>query len=156
MKLLESYSKVKLIVNQTEIRCHTCRTNRFNTKVIKVGIENGYTELHTECTCCGKIEIYNYRIAKNIIHIVKEIDKTSLLKKVFDYYEYEYEICDNGSVKEFNDEGGYNLYNSIDEALKEWVGTMQETNKNFFKTGNIEEKYNTWSKEEIDFIKLIN
>ncbi|MDF2880207.1 MAG: hypothetical protein K0R54_764 [Clostridiaceae bacterium] len=95
-----------------------------------------------------------YHITRNNF---KEItmNKVDLLKEVLEYYEYKYEICADSTVKEFNKDKGYRLYNSVDEALSEWVITMEETNKNLFETGDVEEIYNTWSKEQIDFIKSL-
>lgn len=81
------------------------------------------------------------------------MNKIELLKEVFEYYQCRYEICINGTVKEFKEHGGYKLYSSIETALKEWVDTMEETNQNLFETGDVDEIYNTWSKEQIDFIK---
>ncbi|WP_148347102.1 hypothetical protein [Clostridium butyricum] len=83
------------------------------------------------------------------------MDKESLLKEIFDYYQYKYQICIDGTVKEFNEDGMYTLLNSIDEALKNLVHTMEETNNNLFETGDIESKDNTWSNEQIDFIKSL-
>lgn len=83
------------------------------------------------------------------------MDKENLLKEIFDYYQYKYQICIDGTVKEFNEDGRYTLLNSIDEALKNLVHTMEETNNNLFETGDIESKDNTWSNEQIDFIKSL-
>ena len=83
------------------------------------------------------------------------MDKENLLKEIFDYYQYNYQICIDGSVKEFNVDGRYTVLNSIDEALKNLVYTMEETNNNLFETGDIESKDNTWSYEQIDFIKSL-
>lgn len=83
------------------------------------------------------------------------MNKENLLKEVFEYYEYKYEICEEGKVKQFNEDGGYKLHSSVDKALIEWVNTMKDTNKNIFETGDVESLYNTWSKEQIDFIKSL-
>lgn len=83
------------------------------------------------------------------------MDNESLLKEIFDYYQYKYQICIDGTVKAFNEDGRYTLLNSIDEALKNLVHTMEETNNNLFETGDIESKDNTWSNEQIDFIKSL-
>lgn len=82
------------------------------------------------------------------------MEKIELLKEVFNYYQRKYEICPGGIVKEFNDNGGHILYGSVDTALKVWSNTMDETNKNLFETGDVEDRYNTWSKEDIHLAKF--
>lgn len=84
------------------------------------------------------------------------MNKVDLLREIFEYYQYKYEVCSDGTVKEFNEDGGYTLYNSVDGVLQKLVYTMEETNKNLYETGDIEEIYNTWSKEQLDFIKSLS
>lgn len=83
------------------------------------------------------------------------MDKESLLKEILDYYQYKYQICKDGTVKEYNENGWYILINSINATLKDLLHIMEETNQNLFETGDIESKYNTWSKEKIDFINSL-
>lgn len=83
------------------------------------------------------------------------MDKESLLKEIVEYYQYRYQICIDGTVKKFNEDGGYILLNSINQALMNLLHTMEETNHNLFETGDIESLYNTWSKKQIDFIKSL-
>lgn len=83
------------------------------------------------------------------------MNKVKLLEEIFEYYQCKYEIYADGTVKEFNKDEEYNLYNSVDDVLYKWINTMEETNKNLFETGDIEEIYNTWSKKQIDFIKSL-
>lgn len=83
------------------------------------------------------------------------MDKESLLKEIFEYYQYKYQICINGTIKKFDENEKYILVNSIDDTLRNLLHTMLETNQNLFETGDIESEYNTWSKEQIDFIKSL-
>ena len=79
------------------------------------------------------------------------MSKEKLLKEIFEHYGYEYEILEDGSIKEFNDEGRYTLYNRVEDALKEWLLTLEESNKCC-----INEKVPLlWSEEEIELITSI-
>lgn len=105
----------------------------------------------------------NREILSKMLELHPEYKKIGLLYEIFEFYGYTYEVCEDGSVKEFedgavkefNENGGFTLYSSISEALKEWVYTMEETNKNIFETGDVEDEFNTWTKNEIEFIKNI-
>lgn len=93
------------------------------------------------------------------------MNKEKLLKEIMDWYNYDYKI-ENGKVVVDNGvtdqpyglnfvgvrvECGHFEYDSIDEVLKDWLSTLEESNDDYFK--NEGQKYGTWSKEEIDFIK---
>lgn len=84
------------------------------------------------------------------------MNKESLLKNIFHYYQYKYQICTDGTVKEFTEDGMTIIHNSINDALNNLLHTMEETNQNLFETGDIVCQYNTWSKEQIDFIKSLS
>lgn len=87
------------------------------------------------------------------------MNKEKLLKKICNWYDYDMKeqngcyVIDNGCSDyslEFvgkKEEIGHFEYQDIDSALKGWVDTMEETNKHIYG--------NTWSREEIEFIKSI-
>lgn len=91
------------------------------------------------------------------------MNKEKLFKEIVDWYNYDYKIenekvvVDNG-ITDYGlnfvgkrVECGHFEYNNINEALKDWLATMEESNE----THLIEEgqEYYLWHKEEIDFIK---
>lgn len=95
------------------------------------------------------------------------MDKKELLKEICNWYGYKVKeengqyVIDNGCSDyslEFvgkRAEIGHFEYQDINSALKDWVNTMEETNENIYATGDVDNKYNTWSREEIEFIKSI-
>lgn len=97
----------------------------------------------------------NRRIILEMLKKYPEYKKIGLLDEIFDYYECEYEINSDGKIKEFKEDNNFTIYDSIDEVLKAWISTMEETNKNLFETGDVESQFNTWSKEQIEFIKSL-
>ena len=70
MKIMKAFVNIKLVVNKNEVKCKICGNNKFNAKVIRINCENGYTELRTECNCCGRIEAFNYKYAKETIQLI--------------------------------------------------------------------------------------
>lgn len=97
----------------------------------------------------------NRKILSEMLKLYPDYKKIGLLDEIFEYYNCQYKIYGHGKVKEYHEDGSFTFYGSIDETLKKWVNTMEETNKNLLQTGDVEEKYNTWCEEKIEFIKNI-
>lgn len=85
-------------------------------------------------------------------------DKSMLLSEVCDYYNYE--IIPKGhyfevtNYKEGLEESTLKMcttfkYTTIEEALADWVRTMEMTNRAIYESDG-GEYYNTWSKEQMD------
>lgn len=84
------------------------------------------------------------------------MDKLQLLKDILEYYNITYKIYPEGNVKEIHKTANTTSiiwHPSTHNALASWLPTMIETNKNLYETGDIPDIYNTWSKQQIDFIK---
>ena len=79
--------------------------------------------------------------------------KQKLLEDIVDYYNYELIIKDDKVVIDAN-WLGYSFeyeYANIDEALKDWLSTLEASNDDREEEGFGE--FSDWSKEDIDFIK---
>lgn len=90
------------------------------------------------------------------------MDKLKLLKDICDWYNYTLTL-EHGVIKMSNIPedpeirelyAGQQLdYTTVDDALKDWLSTLEDTNISIYETGDVDDLYNTWSKKEIDFIK---
>lgn len=80
------------------------------------------------------------------------MNKNKLYEKICDFYNCSFVYNDDGTIEDSSNDIDWTLkYQSIDEALKEWLYTMEESNKDSQEQANV----NTWSDEEIKFIKSL-
>jgi len=76
---LINIKNVKIAVNGNTlnmIHCSTCGNDIFNAESIFKNCETGYIEFQTKCTCCGKIDIYDYRYAIKKFNLINCDDES--------------------------------------------------------------------------------
>lgn len=81
------------------------------------------------------------------------MDKYKLFEEICDFYNCSFVYNEDGSIEDKSNDipDWINTYINIDEALKEWLYTLEESNKDCQEQANI----NTWSEEKINFIKTL-
>lgn len=93
--------------------------------------------------------VYTYEASRT--RGVIDLDKEKLLTDICEFYNYELTISED-SVK-VSCPVKVMVYSDIEEALKDWVTTMETSNKDIYESGEGYVLYNTWGKAEIEFIK---
>jgi len=82
------------------------------------------------------------------------MNKIKLMKEICDWYNYEMKEVDN-KVIVFDGGNSYFEYDSIDEALKDWLETLLGSNVDAKREGKENANYCLWNKEIIDFIESL-
>lgn len=80
-------------------------------------------------------------------------DETQLLMNVLNYYNCTTSITINKEIHVTEQGGKIRKYTSIEQALADWITTMEETNLSIYETGDVDTLYNTWTEEEIELVK---
>lgn len=91
----------------------------------------------------------------NYVLIYKEDFKENLLNRICEYYNFSYFIIESNELHLLVDRIEYNI-ESFDKALEILLPIMENTNKDLFETGDVEDKFNTWTESEINFIKSLS
>lgn len=79
------------------------------------------------------------------------MDKVKLMQEICDWYNYKLKTV-NDKVVVFDSIRIFE-YDDMDEALKDWLDTLLESNYDYFECEG--EEYGTWDKETIDFIESL-
>jgi len=80
------------------------------------------------------------------------MDKQKLFEEICNFYNCSYSYNNDGTVEDkSNDIDWARKYLNIDDALKEWLYTLEESNKDSQEQANC----NTWSEVKISFIKSL-
>ena len=80
------------------------------------------------------------------------MNKQKLFEKICDFYNCSFSYNDDGTIENKSKDIDWTIKcTNIDEALKEWLYTLEESNKDCQEQANC----NAWSEEEINFIKSL-
>lgn len=140
---------------------NTSAGNGYNCLVLDLGVKEIITD-------CKDIENFleTYEVAEvigyfdDIFHLLRSEEnyllkglKKNLFKKICDSYNYYPIFKRNGKVIADGEKvgGSYLEYDNIDKALKDWLGTLEDSNEDRENEGF--GKFVDWSEEEINLIK---
>lgn len=80
------------------------------------------------------------------------MEKKQLYEKICDFYNCSFSYNEDGTVEDNSNDIDWSIkHKNIEDALKDWLFTMEESNED----SRDQADCMTWSKEEIEFIKSL-